>query len=59
MSKTLHGDEWAEPTDVPQAADRRIRLEAVRQLDTIDLADDDARIEALPSLGSVVTGGVK
>ncbi len=40
-----------DPNDTDPAirsADRRIQREALRQLDSIDLDDDDARIDPLP-----------
>lgn len=34
---------------VPRAAEERIRREALRQLDTVDIDDDDSRMEPLPT----------
>ncbi len=56
MTEPLHGNEDNDVRSVPEAVDRRIRLEALRQLATIDLADDDGRIETLPGLGVTVLG---
>lgn len=44
-----------DPNDIDpvvRSVDRRIRKEAIRQLDSIDLDDDDDRIDPLPSLTS-------
>lgn len=32
------------------ATDQRVRREALRQLDSVDIEDDDARMEPLPTL---------
>ncbi|MEM9561596.1 MAG: hypothetical protein AAGA93_03195 [Actinomycetota bacterium] len=42
-----------DPNDVDpvvRSVDRRLKREALRQLDAIDLDDDDARMEPLPPL---------
>ncbi len=36
---------------VVRSVDRRVRREALRQLDSIDLDDDDDRVDPLPPLG--------
>lgn len=42
-----------DPNDIDpvvRSVDRRIRREAIRQLDSIDLDDDDDRVDPLPPL---------
>ena len=42
-----------DPNDVDpvvRSVERRIRREAIRQLDSVDLDDDDDRVEPLPPL---------
>ncbi|MGB5758777.1 MAG: hypothetical protein WBM50_17835 [Acidimicrobiales bacterium] len=59
MIEPLHGNEDDEVRSVPEAVDRRIRLEALRQLDTLNIDDDDCRIEPLPALGVQLSGPVR
>ncbi|MEL6983324.1 MAG: hypothetical protein AAFO29_12940 [Actinomycetota bacterium] len=44
-----------DPNDIDpvvRSVDRRVRREAIRQLDSIDLDDDDDRVDPLPPLSA-------
>lgn len=51
MTDAVAGEAHADSREVQRAAAKRIRLEALRQLQSVDIDDPDSRVDPLPGFG--------